>query len=70
MNAAGAVLSIFFLVFGIDLCRAAYHLQHPYQFIITFFASNLIILISVVFLAGVVVRVVSRLRHGQPRPGV
>ena len=70
MNTAGAVLSILFLILGIDLCRAAYHLEHPYQFVLTFFASNLIILISVVFLAGVVVRMVNRLRHGQPRQGV
>ena len=65
--AASAILSIFFLFMGISLCRAAYELEHPYQFILTFFSSNLIILISVVILLGVVLRMVGRLRHG-PSP--
>ncbi|MEJ2428775.1 MAG: hypothetical protein P8075_07650, partial [Deltaproteobacteria bacterium] len=32
----------------------------------TFFASNLIILISVVIIIAVIVRVIDRLRHGAP----
>jgi hypothetical protein len=68
-KAAGAVLSIFFLILGIDLCMAAFRLKHPHQFILTFFASNLIILISAVFLAGIIVRVVIRLRQDEARPG-
>ncbi len=39
-------LAAFFLVFGIQLCRAAYKLSDPFYFLMTFFASNLIILIS------------------------
>ena len=62
--AASAILSIFFLFVGISLCRAAYGLKHPYQFILTFFSSNLIILISVVIFLGVVLRMIGRLRHG------
>ena len=62
--AASAILSIFFLFVGISLCRAAYDLEHPYQFILTFFSSNLIILISVVILLGAVLRMIGRLRHG------
>ncbi|MGW8221947.1 MAG: hypothetical protein ACWGP1_07350 [Syntrophobacteria bacterium] len=67
--AASAILSIFFLFVGISLCRAAYNLEHPYQFILTFFSSNLIILISVAILLGVVLRMIGRLRQGQsPAP--
>jgi fucose 4-O-acetylase-like acetyltransferase len=63
--ASSAILSIFFLFVGISLCRAAYDLEHPYQFILTFFSSNLIILISVVILLGAVLRMIGRLRQGQ-----
>ena len=66
ISTASAILSIFFLFLGIELCRASYKLDHPHQFILTFFASNLIILISAVFLAAVVVRMIARLRLGQP----
>jgi len=64
---ASAIVSIFFLFVGISLCIASYNLKHPYQFILTFFASNLIILISVVVIVAVIIRVVGRLRHGDPQ---
>ena len=38
--------SVFFLIFGLDLLRAAYGLGDPFQFIMTFFAASFIILIS------------------------
>jgi hypothetical protein len=69
MSACGVTLSILFLLMGIDLCRASYHLNHPYHFIFTFFASNLIILISAVLLIGLVVRIILRLRPGHPPDG-
>jgi hypothetical protein len=68
VSTASAILSVFFLFLGIELCRASYKLDHPQQFILTFFASNFIILISAVFLAAVVVRMLARLRHGQTPP--
>ena len=64
---ASAIVSIFFLFVGISLCIASYNLKHPHQFILTFFASNLIILISVVVIVAVIIRVVARLRHGDPQ---
>ena len=70
LSSASAVLSIFFLFLGISLCRASFHLGHPHQFILTFFASNLIILISVVIIVAVIIRVIGRLRHGDPQPAV
>jgi cytochrome b561 len=60
------MLSIFFLFMGIELCWASFQLNHPHQFILTFFASNLIILISLVILLGVVLRMIGRLRQGDP----
>jgi len=44
--------ALFFLVFGINLLISAYSLEDPFSFIMTFFASNLIILISLVMLVG------------------
>ena len=67
---ASAIASIFFLFVGISLCIASYNLNHPHQFILTFFASNLIILISVVIIVAVIIRVIGRLRHGDPQPAV
>jgi len=51
-----SVLSVIFLIFGIDLLLAAYALKSPQYFILTFFASNLIILISAVVLIGGLLR--------------
>ena len=50
------VLSIFFLLFGISILIAAYRLDNPFMFIMTFFASNLIILISGTIAVGLVIR--------------
>ena len=47
----------FFLAFGIYLLVAAYSLKDPFNFVMTFFASNLIILISAALLLGFVVRI-------------
>jgi len=40
------LLSCFFLLFGIQILIAAYKLNDPFSFILTFFAANFIILIS------------------------
>ncbi|MBW1781189.1 MAG: hypothetical protein JRL30_10665 [Deltaproteobacteria bacterium] len=48
----------FFLTFGIHILIAAYRLKDPYSFIMTFFASNLIILISATLIFGFVLRMV------------
>ena len=51
-------LSLFFLVFGVHLLIASYRLNDPFAFIMSFFASNLIILISAVGVAGFLIRIV------------
>jgi hypothetical protein len=50
------IIEVFFLFFGIYLLVLAYHLKDPFAFIMTFFASNLVILISAVFLLGLVLK--------------
>ncbi|MBW2342700.1 MAG: hypothetical protein JRF53_01560 [Deltaproteobacteria bacterium] len=52
------LMGCFFLVFGIQLLMAAYQLKDPFYFIMTFFSSNLIILISATLLIGFVYRMV------------
>lgn len=43
-----AFLSLFFLVFGINALISAYSTKNPLEFIMYFFSSSLIILISIV----------------------
>ena len=45
-------VGIFFLMVGILLLISAYQLTNPFAFIITFFASNLMILISATLSIG------------------
>lgn len=56
------ILSVFFLMFGIDLLISTYRLNNPHQFIICFFASNLIIMISAVGVLYPAMRIFARLR--------
>ncbi len=49
----------FFLLFGIQLLISAYRLNDPFLFIMTFFASNLIILISGALLAGFIFQMIA-----------
>jgi hypothetical protein len=57
----------FFLFFGIHLLIAAYRLKNPVWFIMTFFASNLIILISATILIGIIYRMVRFYREQRER---
>ncbi|ACN14968.1 hypothetical protein HRM2_18660 [Desulforapulum autotrophicum HRM2] len=52
------LLSLFFLIFGVDLLMGAYSLKDPFSFIMTFFAACLIILISLTLFAGFIIRMV------------
>ena len=61
-----AVFSLGVLVLGIDLCRAPFHLKEPYHFVLTLFASNLIILVGAAFCAGLTVRAIGRLKGRHP----
>jgi hypothetical protein len=54
-----ALIALFFILFGIDLLRMAYHISDPFSFVMTFFASNLIILISATLLLSFILKMVS-----------
>ncbi len=57
------LVSFFFFLFGIHILRAAYRLEDPAYFVMTFFASNLFILISATLLLGFVCRMVRAYRN-------
>ncbi len=59
------LLAAFFLYFGIQLLISAYGLHDPYTFIMTFFASNFIILISGTLIIGFAYRMVCAFRHSK-----
>ena len=46
----------FFIVFGIQILIKSYQLNNPFYFMMIFFSSNLIILISLVLMAGFLYR--------------
>ncbi len=50
------LVSLFFLAVGIDLLISAYRLNDPFTFLMMFFASNLMILISAALCLGFVLR--------------
>ena len=57
------VLGGFYLYFGVHLLIASYQLNNPFHFLLTFFASNFIILISAALLIGFVYRMVVAYRY-------
>lgn len=63
-----SLAAVFFMLFGIQLLVAAYGLADPFHFIMTFFSSNLIILISGALLFGFCCRIVEAVRSGSRRP--
>ena len=58
------ILELFFLLFGIYLLILSYHLTDPFSFVLTFFASNLVILISAVLLLGLILKFRKKKRDG------
>ena len=62
-NSIIAMISIFFLVFGIDALINAYSMKNPAEFIMYFFSSNLIILISVVGIIYPALRIYALLKN-------
>ncbi len=59
------LVSCFFLLFGIHILIASYQLKDPFSFVMTFFASNLIILISATLLVGFIIRMVNAYRSSK-----
>ena len=58
----------FYLVFGIQLLVSAYQLNDPGNFILTFYASNFMILISGALLVGFIYRLVAAFRRLKKAP--
>jgi hypothetical protein len=58
-------LSLVFIIFGILILIGAYTITIPHYFVLTFFASNFIILVSGAVLVGYSIQVVQRLRGKQ-----
>jgi hypothetical protein len=58
-------ISAFFLYFGIRLLISAYELKDPFTFLMTFFASNFIILISAALMIGFAYRMITAYRQSR-----
>ena len=58
----------FYLVFGIQLLVSAYRLNDPGNFLLTFYASNFMILISGALLVGFIYRLVTTYRRLKKMP--
>jgi hypothetical protein len=57
----------FFIYFGIKVLLGAFSLKDPFSFILTFFASNFIILISAALLIGFLFRMAAFYKRPQTR---
>ncbi|UCF73733.1 MAG: hypothetical protein JSW35_04600 [Deltaproteobacteria bacterium] len=64
-----ALIAIFFILFGINLLYMAYQISEPFSFIMTFFASNFIILISATLLLIFVLKIVTNIRNSKEKEG-
>ena len=58
----------FYLIFGIQLLISAYQLNEPGTFILTFYASNFMILFSGALLVGFIYRLVTTYRRSKKTP--
>jgi hypothetical protein len=59
------LLGSFFLYYGVELLISSYGLNDPYSFIMTFFASNFIILISATLIFGFAYRMITVYRQSK-----
>jgi len=62
-----ALIAIFFILFGINILYMAYQITDPFSFIMTFFASNLIILISATLLLSFVLKIVTNIKKSKEK---
>ena len=61
------LLALFFLYYGVELLISSYGLKDPYTFLMTFFASNFIILISATLIFSFAYRMVAVYRHSKKK---
>ena len=62
LNCFLILLAGFFTYFGIETLIFAFSLKDPFSFVMTFFSSNLIILISLALLIGFVFKIIHLLK--------
>jgi len=58
-----SLLILFFLMFGIHILAISFSLNNPLIFIATFFSSCLMILVCLSLIAGLIVKIVIRLKE-------
>jgi hypothetical protein len=61
----GVGLSGVFLAFGVEVLIAAYGLNDPFFFVMTFFSANFMILISAALMVGLILRMVETVRRSR-----
>ena len=61
------LIGIGFFLFGIQVLISAYRIEDPFVFILTFFSSNFIILISAALLVGFVFRLIGLRNAKEPK---
>ena len=59
------LLGLFFLYYGVELLISSYGLKDPFTFLMTFFASNFIILISATLIFGFAYRMFAVYRQSK-----
>ncbi len=59
------LIGTFFLYYGVQMLISSYDLKDPFIFIMTFFASNFIILISATLVFGFTYRIIMALRQSK-----
>jgi di/tricarboxylate transporter len=64
-HAVIAILSVFFLILGVETLIASYRLPNPLNFIMAFFSASLIILMSIVGILYPLVQVYTLLKQKQ-----
>ncbi len=57
------LISLCFIIFGIDILKGAYALKDPFSFIMSFFAASFVILISIALAASFVIKMVRMYKH-------
>ena len=57
------LVSIFFLIFGLDLIIGSYSLDDPFSFIMTFFAASFVIVISLTLSISFLIKMIRLYRQ-------
>ena len=67
IQVALALVALFFIIFGVNLLYVAYQITDPFSFIMTFFASNFMILISLTLFISFILKMVGMFRRAKDK---